>query len=163
MYQLVQTGATGVNFHGGGYGWYTPVAGTRADGFMARPIYYGMLLFATAGAGNLVRTELEGADAIPLVTHGMMTADGRLKVVALNKSLDTDVTLAIRAQGAKRGLAIRLVAPRPDDTTGVTFGGSAVGQDGAWTPATGESLKARRGVVTLTIPKASGALVSFSA
>ena len=163
MYQLAQTGATGVNFHGGGYGWYTPVAGTRAEGFAARPVYYGMLLFAAAGAGHLVRTEIAGADdTSSLAAYGLMTREGALKVVALNKSLDTDVTLAIHASGAKRGLAIRLIAPRPNDTTGVTLGGSAVGQDGAWTPTAAESLTARRGVLALTLPKASGALLTVS-
>jgi hypothetical protein len=164
MYQLAQTGATGVNFHGRGYGWYTPVAGTRADGFAARPIYYGMLLFAAAGAGHLVRTEVDRAAAVsPLAAYGLMTREGTLKVVALNKSLDTDVTLAIHASGAKRGSVLRLLASRPNDTTSVTFGGSAVGQDGAWTPSMAESLKARRGVLTLVIPKASGVLLSLSA
>ena len=38
----------GINFHGGGYGWYTPIAGTTKKGFEARPIYYGMLLFQQA-------------------------------------------------------------------------------------------------------------------
>src|SRR6185437_11708016 len=33
MYRLAQAGAAGVNFHGGGYGWYTPIAGTRENGF----------------------------------------------------------------------------------------------------------------------------------
>ena len=60
MYRLAQAGAIGVNFHGGGYGWYAPVAGTRGNGFVARPIYYGMLLFAVAGAGRLVMTDVGG-------------------------------------------------------------------------------------------------------
>ena len=163
MYQLAQTGATGVNFHGGGYGWYTPVAGTRADGFAARPIYYGMLLFAAAGAGDLVRTEVDRADeALPLAAYGLMTREGTLKLIALNKSLEKEVTLSIHAAGAKRGSVIRLMAPRPTDTTGVTLGGSPVSQDGAWGPSMAESLKARRGVLTLRVPKASGALLTLS-
>ncbi|HEY1809467.1 MAG TPA: hypothetical protein VGG42_12945, partial [Acidobacteriaceae bacterium] len=34
MYQLAQAGGEGINFHGGGYGWYTPIAGTREKGFI---------------------------------------------------------------------------------------------------------------------------------
>jgi hypothetical protein len=163
MYQLAQTGAIGVNFHGGGYGWYTPVAGTRGDGFLARPIYYGMLLFAAAGAGHLLRTEVAGSDAgLPLATYGLMTSDGTLKVVALNKSLDTDVTLSINARAAKKASVMRLVASRPSDTTGVTLGGSAVGKDGAWTPAAVEKVTAHRGALTVMIPRASGALLTLS-
>lgn len=161
MYQLAAAGATGVNFHGGGYGWYTPVAGTRANGFMARPIYYGMLLFAAADAAHLMMTALDGADE-SVRAYGLKARNGALKVVVLNKGLDADVTLAINAAGAKSGSVMRLIAPRPEDTTDVTFGGSVVGDDGAWTPAIVENLAARHGVLTLGMPRASGALVTLS-
>ncbi len=68
MYQLASAGGMGINFHGGGYGWYTPIAGTHENGFLARPIYYGMLLFAQAGAGQFVEGNLEPLDQAPLLT-----------------------------------------------------------------------------------------------
>lgn len=49
LYQLASAGGIGSNFRGGGYGWYSPVAGTPQNGFLARPLYYGMLMFAQAG------------------------------------------------------------------------------------------------------------------
>lgn len=52
MYQLASVGGMGINFHGGGYGWYTPIAGTPQNGFLARPIYYGMLLFRRLERGS---------------------------------------------------------------------------------------------------------------
>jgi hypothetical protein len=163
MYRLAQAGALGVNFHGGGYGWYTPVAGTRGNGFGARPIYYGMLLFAAAGHGRLVATRMAGAADGALVAHGLKTPDGTLKVVVLNRSLDGDVTLAIDAPGVTRGAVMRLTAPRPDDRTDVTLGGAVVGNDGNWTPAVTERLVAGQGPLTLRMPRASGALVTLSA
>jgi hypothetical protein len=163
MYRLARAGALGVNFHGGGYGWYAPVAGTRGNGFVARPIYYGMLLFAVAGAGSLVMTEMEGAADDSLAAYCMKAPDGTLKLVVLNKSLDVDVTLAVGVPGVKGATVLRLIAPRPDDTTDVTFGGSAVGNEGAWTPTVAETLAARRGSMTLGMPRASGALVTLSA
>ncbi|HUA27146.1 MAG TPA: glycosyl hydrolase family 79 C-terminal domain-containing protein [Steroidobacteraceae bacterium] len=163
MYQLARTGAIGVNFHGGGYGWYAPVAGTRANGFVARPIYYGMLLFAVAGAGRLVMTELEGSADGSLAAHCLKTDDGTLKLVILNKRPERDATLAVDVPAARTATVLRLVAPRLDDTTDVTFGGAVVGNDGAWTPTVAESLTARRGSVTLSVPRASGALVTLSA
>ncbi|HTX06710.1 MAG TPA: hypothetical protein VMD06_12875, partial [Steroidobacteraceae bacterium] len=165
MYQLAEVGAAGVNFHGGGYGWYTPIAGTRENGFVARPIYYGMLLFAAAGAGRLVMTEMDGAGAAagPVAAYGLKARDGSLKIVVLNKSLDADVTLAIDVPGASRASVMRLVAPRPDDTTDVTFAGSVVGDDGSWTPGITENLTAHRGSLTLRMPKASGALLTLPA
>lgn len=163
MYRLARVGASGVNFHGGGYGWYTPVAGTHDNGFVARPIYYGMLLFAVAGAGRLVVTELEGAADGSLAAYCLKTGDGTLKVVLLNKSLDRDATLTVGVPGVKSASVLRLVAPRPDDTADVTFGGAVVGNDGAWTPTVAESLAIHGGSVTLDMPQASGALVTMSA
>src|SRR6185312_3653884 len=102
MYRLAHAGALGVNFHGGGYGWYTAVAGTRENGFAARPIYYGMLLFAVAGAGRMVMTEMDVAPDGPVAAYGLMSDDGELKVVILNRSLHEDTTVTVSAAGAKK-------------------------------------------------------------
>jgi hypothetical protein len=118
MYQLAHAGAMGVNFHGGGYGWYTPVAGTRKDGFVARPIYYGMLLFAAARAGRLVATEMHDAADESIAAYGLKTADGALKVAVLNLSFDADVTLSIDASGASRASVMR--SWHPDRTIRTT-------------------------------------------
>ncbi len=163
MYQLAQIGAIGVNFHGGGYGWYTPIAGTRGGGFVARPVYYGMLLFAVAGAGRLVMTEMEGGVDGSVTAYCLKTGDGALKLVILNKSLDVDTMLTVTAPGVKTASILRLMAPRPEDTTDVTFGGSVVGNEGGWIPTVAESLAARRGSVTLSMPRTSGALLTMSA
>ena len=162
MYQLAQAGAVGVNFHGGGYGWYTPVAGTPANGFVARPIYYGMLLFAVAGAGRLVVTEMDGEAAGSAAAYGLMSDDDELKVVVLNKSLDEDVTVTVNASGAKKASVLRLVAPRADEATDVTFGGSVVGNYGGWAPTVAETPAVRRGMLVFQMPKASGALVTLA-
>ncbi len=163
MYQLAQAGATGVNFHGGGYGCYTPVAGTRGNGFLARPLYYGMLLFAAAGSGRLVMTELDGAADGSIGAYGLEAPDGALNLAVLNKSLQSDVTLGVDVRGARRASVMRLMAPRADDTTDVTLGGSVVGSDGTWMPSVTETLTARDGLLTLRMPKASGALLALSA
>jgi hypothetical protein len=163
MYELAAAGAIGVNFHGGGYGWYTPVAGTRANGFAARPIYYGMLLFAVAGARRLVATEMDGTGATDgsVSAYGLISDDDELKVVILNRSRDADVILTVSAPGAKKASVLRLVAPRVDDATDVTFGGSVVGNYGGWAPTVAETPAVRNGALVLQMPKASGALVTF--
>ena len=61
MFRIAQAGGIGVNFHGGGYGWYTPIAGTRAKGFEVRPLYYGMRLFRETSTGELLETNLSTA------------------------------------------------------------------------------------------------------
>lgn len=163
MYQLASAGGMGINFHGGGYGWYTPIAGTREDGFVARPIYYGMLLFAHAGAGQLVESTLEPRDETPLVTaFGLRNRSGAIQVAAFNKYLDRRVHLSIDVgQHAQRISALRLHAPRVDDTTDATFGGAPVGASGAWSATREETLNLESGAAVIQLPAASAALISF--
>ncbi len=165
MYQLASEGGMGINFHGGGYGVYTPIAGTREDGFLARPIYYGMLLFAQAGAGQLVESKLD-SDAnsqAPLLTaYGLRSDSGAIKAAVFNKNMDRNVRLTIDpGERSQKASALRLHAPRIDDTTDTTFGGSVVGAGGAWAAAREEKLSVENGVAVIDLPAASAALVVF--
>jgi len=163
MYQLASAGGMGINFHGGGYGWYTPIAGTRTNGFLARPIYYGMLLFAQAGAGQLVESKLEQLEQAPLLTtYALRGSTGAIKVAAFNKNLDRGVRLAIDAgRRTQRVTALRLLAPRVDNTTDITFGGAPVGASGAWSPAREEILSGENGATVIELPPVSAALITF--
>lgn len=161
MYQLATAGGMGINFHGGGYGWYTPIAGTREDGFLARPIYYGMLLFAEAGAGQLLETRLEGLDRAPLLTaHALRPSSGGVRAAVFNKNLDRRVRLTVDPGHAiQQAKLLRLHAPRVDDTTDVTFAGAPVGANGAWSAAWEETIPVQNGNVTIDLPAASAALI----
>jgi hypothetical protein len=162
MYQLATAGGMGINFHGGGYGWYTPIAGTRDDGFLGRPIYYGMLMFAEAGAGQLIETQLEGIDKAPLLTAYALQSNGSMKAVVFNKNQDRRVRLTLNAgQPIPHAKALRLRAPRVDDTTDVTFGGAPVGANGTWSVAREETLQAKDGSIALDLPAASAALITM--
>lgn len=164
MYQLASEGGMGINFHGGGYGWYTPVSGTRANGFLARPIFYGMLLFAEAGSGRLVESKLDGIERAPLLTaYGVRASDGGLRVAIFNKNTDQRVRLEIDAsQQLQAAKLLRLYAPRVDDATDVTFGGEPVGASGTWTEAFEEKLPVENGKTTVEMPAASAALIRFT-
>ena len=163
MYQLASAGGMGINFHGGGYGWYSPVAGTRQNGFLARPLYYGMLMFAQAGAGRLLESSLDQAQDAPLLTaYALRAPDGALKIAAFNKNLDRALQLDIDA-GLRTGpaTALRLYAPRVDDTTDVTFGGAPVGANGSWSAASEEKPAVESGIARVQLPPASAVLLTF--
>ncbi|MGA2347239.1 MAG: glycosyl hydrolase family 79 C-terminal domain-containing protein [Candidatus Sulfotelmatobacter sp.] len=163
MYQLASAGGTGINFHGGGYGWYTPIAGTQEKGFTARPIYYGMLLFAQAGAGQLVESKLDSSEAAPLLTaYAVRGNTGSIKVAAFNKHLDHNVHLTLDpGRHAQRLTGLRLQAPSVNDTTNITFGRSPVGAAGAWSAVKQDLLALENGVVVLDLPAASAALITL--
>ncbi|HKW17155.1 MAG TPA: glycosyl hydrolase family 79 C-terminal domain-containing protein [Terriglobales bacterium] len=164
MYQLASAGGMGINFHGGGYGWYTPIAGSVEDGFNARPIFYGMLLFALAGSGQLVECKLEGGEQTSLLTvYALRSNDGQLKLAIFNKNLDRRVRLVIDSIQAQNGKVIRLHAPRVSDTTDVTIGSAPIGANGAWSAAHEELVAVDSGAANLDMPPASAALVTFTA
>ncbi|MGC2638013.1 MAG: hypothetical protein WA294_12600 [Acidobacteriaceae bacterium] len=168
MYQLATAGGVGINYHGGGYGWYTPIAGTVADGFTARPIYYGMLLFQQAGPGHLIAATLDHPDEAPLLNgYGLVSEGaehGTVKAVVFNKHDDRAVKLKIDSgERAMRGRALRLTAPRLDDTQDVTLGRNPVGSGGAWEAQPEEELPVQDGTAKIDLPAGSGALITFHA
>jgi hypothetical protein len=162
MYRLAQAGGIGINYHGGGYGWYTPIAGTVQNGFVARPIYYGMLLFAQGGQGTLIDAATDAPQSTMLSAYGLRTGVGKLKVTIFNRHLKRGVRLNIAAgQRFERANAIHLYAPRIDDTVDTTLGAAQVGTSGSWAAARENTLHPRNGEVILDLPSASAALVSF--
>ncbi|HEX5236086.1 MAG TPA: hypothetical protein VFW25_12230 [Silvibacterium sp.] len=162
MYQLASQGGIGINFHGGGYGWYTPIAGTRQAGFEARPIYYGMLLFAQAGAGQLVENRLSQAQpGDSIAAYSLKTPSG-IKTVLFNKNPSVGLRLVIDpGQRSHRANLLSLTAPHLDSTSGVMLGESAANASVAWSPSRQHSISAKDGLFTVDLPAASAALVSF--
>jgi len=163
MFQLASAGGSGINFHGGGYGWYTPIAGTQENGFLARPSYYGMLLFAQAGAGQLVDGKLDSPEAAPLLTaYALRGSAATIKVAAFNKHLDRGVRVALDPGQRLQRVGARLLhLARIYDTTDTTFGGSTVGAGGTWSALKEDSLTLENGVAVLDLPAASAALITF--
>jgi len=122
-----------------------------------------MLLFAEAGAGQLVETKIEGLDQAPFLTaYGLRSDGGGVKALIFNKNLDRRVRLSVNVgQAVQRAGVLRLHAPRVDDTTDVTIGGAPIGADGAWSAASQGILPAQNGSVMVDLPAASAALLSF--
>jgi hypothetical protein len=162
MYRIAVAGAAGINFHGGGYGWYSPIVGTRASGFGARPLYYGMLMFGEAGPGQLVSTTLDQPSSASLFnSYALRDRHGRLKLILINKHADRDAKLMATGAPSISVSILRLVAPRPDDTEHTTLGGARVGASGTWSSNVNEIIPAQDNVAAVIVPRASAALVTF--
>ena len=163
MYQLAVAGGDGINFHGGGYGWYTPIAGTREKGFAARPIYYGMLLFQQAGPGQLLESSLGSNQDVPLLTaYSLRSDEGEIKTVIFNKHQDRNIHITIDpGEKAAGATALRLTAPAIDSTADVTLGNSAVETKGQWQASKQEAVPLAQNLVTLELRASSAVLVSF--
>src|SRR3984957_19920071 len=57
--QMASLGCVGVNLHGGANGYYSPIVGSIANGFSARPEYYGLMLAQEFAGYALKKTTLE--------------------------------------------------------------------------------------------------------
>ena len=162
MLQLAQAGYIGVNLHGGGEGLYTPIAGSIADGFTARPVYYGMLLAENFVGSTLVEAKLGGQIASTNVTAFAATQGKQYKLAVFNKS-SSPVSVAIdglAASGPSAAVTL-LQAPAIDSKDGVTLGGSVVGKDGSFTPKPQSMLAIRHGKATLQLPPYTAALITI--
>lgn len=163
MFQLVSFGASGVNFHTGGYGWYAPVVGTVANGFIARPEYYALLLFSQLVGGRMVQSQLDTAEADPMfVCRTLKNAQGQLQTVVINKHAQKDVRLTIQANHPAEHLTVqRMIAPTLEDEADTTLAGAPVGAGGVWQPSRIERIAQRNGMAECSIPAASAALLQW--
>jgi hypothetical protein len=163
MFQLLAIGGSGINFHGGGYGWYAPIVGTIQNGFVVRPEYYALLVMAQLLGGRLVANQLDAGDAGPLfVAYAAQDAQGKLRVVAINKDAEKNVRLKLQANSSGNRVSMeRLIAPRLDDEQDTTFAGSPVGAEGSLRPGVVEHVAISNGRVECDIPAGSAALLTW--
>ena len=155
--QLMQAGFTGINFHGGGQGYYTPIAFSPQTGFSARPLYYGMLLAREFAGTKLVRAHLN-TSGINATAYAARTESG-WKIAIFNKDSQRDIS--VRVQGIslhKPARLWRLTAPQLDSKTGVTLAGTEVSWDGSWSPGQEEHLSPAGSILTIEVPAASAVL-----
>ena len=163
MFQLLAIGGSGINFHGGGYGWYAPIVGTLENGFVARPEYYALLVMARLLGGRIVASQLDAGDAGPLfVAYAAQDAQGKLRAVAINKDGEKNVRLKLQADSSAGHVSLeRLIAPSLDDQQDTTFAGSPVGAEGSTRPSRVEHVAVSNGMAECDIPAGSAALLTW--
>jgi hypothetical protein len=161
MFQIAAVGGAGVNFHAGEDKIYTPISHGRGGGLTARPLYYGMLMFAQA-SGDLMPARLDSGGAA-LAAYAVRAADGTLRLVVINKDARAIPARIEPGRRFAKGEVWRLTAPALDATVGVRFGGAAVDDYGGWVPVARESAQFDDGVIVLDMPGASAAVVTLHA
>ena len=115
MLQCAARGWTGVNLHGGGNGYYTPIAGAPSTGFTRRPEYFGMKFAQHFVGAQLVSATLNNAD--PLIDAFVFERDTKLELALINK---TDSSFACDLpSGVLSAPALVLHGPTIDAKQGV--------------------------------------------
>jgi hypothetical protein len=115
MLKTAAAGYAGVNLHGGGDGYYTPIAVTPDGGVELRPLYFGMQ-FAESFAGAQF-VDCEAASSANVTAFAARR--GKEKLLALiNKGGDG---VEIAQKWLKPRKALRLTAPGIEAKTGVVL------------------------------------------
>jgi hypothetical protein len=163
MMSLAQWGVAGINFHGGGQGFYTPIAGGGDNPLVPRPLFYGMVFFREFARGSMVPVSLN-ARSLNLSAYASLSSEGKLQVAIVNKeqALDAHLTISVPGlNGAVRSIA--LCAPAIDSTAGITLGGNPIASNAAWGPRHVNRLHPMSSGLSLNVPKASAILLKCEA
>jgi hypothetical protein len=169
LFNCVQGGAVGVNFHGGGDGTgYTPIANSAATVVGARPEFYGILLFTLASQGTLYTTQVD-AGTLNVTAYAVKTSSGGLNLIVVNKDLTQNLQLTTQLPGsassatllAMTQLTSGATGPNLSATSGVTIQGASVNPDGTFSPAAAYTLEPSGSQLTCYVPALSAVLIQI--
>jgi hypothetical protein len=166
MFILASYGCAGVNMETdinqlGFISHYSPIVHDATGHCSARPEYYGMLAFAMAGKGDILKLTLEKTD-INLAAYATRHDDGSIWITAVNKDFEYDASLeTAMPDGYASVSAIWLRAPSMVGKDHVTLAGSEVASDGSWNPGPFENVVVTDGAAHLVVPHASAVLLQL--
>lgn len=170
LFDCIQGGAAGVNFHGGGDGnGYTPIADSNGSVVEARPEYYGILLFMLAGLGTLLSTQVS-SNGLNVTAFAVKTSSGGLNLIVNNKDLSNSLSLSIQLpQPASSATLLEMTqlssgaaGPSLTATSGITIQGAAVGVDGAFSPGAAYTLSPSAAQLSCYVPALSAVLIQIT-
>jgi hypothetical protein len=161
LFALLRAGADGVNLHVRADAINAPFA-LNPSGLHARPLLYGLILFArTLGPhAQLVTLRSHLSRPANLAAWAVRVGRDTLHVLLIDKSRRAErVSLKLPATGAA-GVQ-RLIAPSASARTGETLGGRALGTNGDWQGVPhDQAARPRGGAYTLSLSPMSAALFS---
>jgi hypothetical protein len=164
MFILASHGCDGINLqtdinHLGWISHYSPIVHDAKGICTARPEYYGMLAFAMAAQGDLLKLTLR-TSALNLSAYATRTPQGSLWVTVINKDLSRDAAVQVTLpDGYATAEAFRLSGPSLQSKDHVTFAGAEVAADGTWTAGPAEPLAVTAGAARLPVPHASAVVL----
>jgi hypothetical protein len=169
MFEVAKRGGSGVNFHNGENGqdgtvpfYYEPLKETNGVVAQVQPEYYGLLLFAEAGAGAMVSATV--TSSAQYFTAWAVKATGSTNVVLNNRDASSGVSVTVNLGSAvSSASAIYLEATPAGSLTAaagsVTLAEAQVSVAGDW-PGKAPYVQTVLGNnVSVYVPAASAALV----
>src|SRR5262249_52307481 len=97
LFTIALGGGAGANLHGGGDEsdeFYAPIRDHDGAVLEVRPEFYGMLVFALAGNGDLLDARVSAHD-LNITAYAIEAAKGDLRIVVVNKDRTQSVPVLI--------------------------------------------------------------------
>ncbi len=176
MYWWAQHGAMGLNFHTGDKvaaganlqpSKYTAFFSTT-DGFLVRPLGYGIKAFDLGGHGRIVPVDVSDSAQINLDAYAVLGNGNDLFVTLINKehgesAKDARIVIATDSRFTE-GKIISMTVPSGDvgAVDGITLGGEKIETDGTWQGNWKELRPEKPGSFDVTIPAASASILRLS-
>ncbi|MES1165236.1 MAG: hypothetical protein ABUR63_05735 [Verrucomicrobiota bacterium] len=170
MFEVAKRGGSGVNFHTSENGmdgtvpfYYEPLREDQGVVVQVQPEYYGLLLFAEAGAGALVSTSV-ATTAQNFNAWAIKANSGFVSVVLNNRNATNGVSASVNLGSAVSGAsAIYLLATPAGSLTAaagsVTLAGAQVSAGGEWRRNPPYIQTVSGSSVSVYVPPASAVLV----
>lgn len=159
LFELLRAGVSGVSIHIHEDAVNAPFTLARS-GFRARPLLYGMILFArTLGPGaRLVPLQVRAPRGARVKVWGVRVR-GALHVLVIDKGPKA-ARIELRLPGANDATVERLLAPSPSARSGVTLAGRSLSARATWSAGSADTISPSSGGYELAVPPFSAALVS---
>jgi hypothetical protein len=179
LFMMADSGASGVNFSGGGCHGYSPISYcpsgssesvdstfSHSQTFNAGALYYSMLFFHEATQGNSQPLKVAYNKTLAnLGVYAVQSAqDNTMRVILVNRDSQNSVSTSINPGGVySNARMIRLLAPAINSPAeDITLAGSSVQEDGSWTFKTDEPVNLVGTKYPVTLPPGSAAIITFS-
>ncbi|MGH2858738.1 MAG: glycosyl hydrolase family 79 C-terminal domain-containing protein [Solirubrobacteraceae bacterium] len=161
LFALLRAGVAGVNIHVRASAINAPFAIT-ARGLTARPLLYGLILFARAlgPEARLVRVQSRHPRAANVGAWAVRVGADTLHVVVIDRGRRS-LRVSLRLPATGTAAVQRLLAPSARSRTGVTLAGRTLAADGGWQGLPVSQGVARRGGgYVVDVRRESAALVT---
>lgn len=162
LFGMLRAGVNGVNVHVR-TGAINAAFTLSRSGLQARPLLYGLILFARMLGPNsqLVRVRLHARPSLNLDAWATRVSGDSLNVLLIDKG-SRPVSVSVRVPGHGPANVRRLLAPTAGSTSGVTFAGRRLGRDARWHgPVVIQKVPPDARGYRVLVPRTSAALVSI--
>ncbi|HWD86860.1 MAG TPA: glycosyl hydrolase family 79 C-terminal domain-containing protein [Mucilaginibacter sp.] len=164
MWTIAANNGQGINFHGGEL-VYSPISVSSSGQCTPNAVYYAMLAFKYgASGGTIIPVNISNnTNGLNYTAYASYKNGSGYSMTIINKEQKKGVSVTVNAGKNVNSIDIlRLTAPAFDSKTGITFAGSAVQNDGSFSPATKESKQVGSNSFTITVPAASAVVVTIN-